>query len=183
MRAVAYIRVSTEEQVKNYSLQTQEKSIIDYCSGQDIELVRFFREEGEHAKTANRTELLKLITYCASRQNEIDVVIVTNFDRFARNAEDHLGVKATLLQVGVKLYSIQQPVDDTPAGRLAELFFAGFSQFDNEMRSLKSTQGMQRGLEMGRWTFGAAYGYNKAERKTSPSMFVVPNHSLRYFRP
>lgn len=56
MRAVIYCRVSSEEQVKNLSLPTQQKACIEYCNRQGFEVDKIFVEEGESAKTTNHTE-------------------------------------------------------------------------------------------------------------------------------
>ena len=66
MRAVIYVRVSTLDQVENYSLETQTKACRDYCRRHSIEVDRVFREEGASAKTAARPELSNLLEYCAA---------------------------------------------------------------------------------------------------------------------
>ena len=38
MKAVAYCRVSTKEQVKNTSLETQQQAICAYCESEGIEI-------------------------------------------------------------------------------------------------------------------------------------------------
>jgi DNA invertase Pin-like site-specific DNA recombinase len=62
--AVIYIRVSTKEQTENLSLATQLKACEEYCERQGFEVVARFRDEGESAKTADRTELQKLLHFC-----------------------------------------------------------------------------------------------------------------------
>ena len=52
-RAVVYTRVSTEEQVANYSLESQEESCRRHAKQNDIEVVKVFREEGASAKTVS----------------------------------------------------------------------------------------------------------------------------------
>ncbi len=86
------------------------------------------------------------------------------------------------MQHGVKLHSIDQPVDDTPAGRLVEIVFAGLAQFDNETRGERSATGMIKGLEAGRWMWAAPLGYIRNLPKTSPSLFVVEEEAehIRY---
>ena len=51
MRAVAYIRVSTEDQVDNWSLGAQRAEIARYCERQGFTLVREFADEGISART------------------------------------------------------------------------------------------------------------------------------------
>ena len=62
MKAMIYTRVSSEEQVSNLSLDVQEKTCRDYCARNGWTVEAVYREEGESAKTANRTELRRMLT-------------------------------------------------------------------------------------------------------------------------
>ena len=74
-RAVIYLRVSTEEQVDNYSLDTQEDICRKEALRRGYEIVMIFREEGRSAKTINgRPVLIQLIEYCRNRSNKIGAV-------------------------------------------------------------------------------------------------------------
>jgi len=55
VRAVIYVRVSTKERTENLSLPTQLKACEEYCERQGFKVLARFREEGESAKTADRT--------------------------------------------------------------------------------------------------------------------------------
>jgi Site-specific recombinases, DNA invertase Pin homologs len=63
IRAVIYCRVSTKEQTKNLSLSVQEKSCRDYCEREGFEVVASFIEEGESAKTIQRTKFLEMLAF------------------------------------------------------------------------------------------------------------------------
>jgi hypothetical protein len=56
-RAVIYVRVSTKEQTENLSLPTQLRACEEYCRRQGYEIVERFHEEGESAKTTDRSQL------------------------------------------------------------------------------------------------------------------------------
>jgi site-specific DNA recombinase len=178
-RAAIYCRVSTEEQTKNLSLQTQLQSCCDYCEQRDIEIARVFTEEGASAKTADaRPQFTELLSYCTARTNNIDVVLVHRFDRFARNAADHLSAKVQLKLAGVKIRSVSEATDDSAAGELAEVIFAGMAQFDNRVRAERTIAGMKATLENGRWTHGAPLGYtNAAKDSGGPSLLPDPSRS------
>ena len=62
--AVIYVRVSTKEQTQNLSLPTQIRACEEYCRREGYEVLERFKEEGESAKTTDRTELQKLLKYC-----------------------------------------------------------------------------------------------------------------------
>jgi|SRR3990167_7987969 len=66
--AVTYIRVSTKEQTENLSRATQLKACEEYCERQGFEVLARFREEGESAKTVDRTELQKLLQFCRTHK-------------------------------------------------------------------------------------------------------------------
>jgi len=60
--AVIYVRVSTKEQTENLSLPTQIRACEEYCKREGYEVLERFREEGESAKTTDRTELQNLLS-------------------------------------------------------------------------------------------------------------------------
>ncbi len=164
MRAVIYTRVSTEEQAEKASLDQQATACRDYAIRNDIEIIEpIFREEGESAKTANRTKLLELISYCRKNKGKVDYLIFYKVDRLARQASDHLAIKAALLSVGVRLRSVTEPIDDSTSGKLMETMLAGFAQFDNEVRGERSKNGMLARVEEGAWPFTAPVGYRNVK--------------------
>jgi hypothetical protein len=53
------------------------------------------------------------------------VLVVTNVDRFARDAFDHAIIRRHLAGLGVvTLRAVTQPIDETPAGKFMEGIFA-----------------------------------------------------------
>ena len=55
--AIAYTRVSSIDQVKDgNSLSTQKRIISDWAKRNNVKVLEWFVEEGESAKTANRTK-------------------------------------------------------------------------------------------------------------------------------
>ena len=158
MRAIAYTRVSTDRQAReNLSLAGQEKQIREYCAANDIELVQVFTDAGESAKTADRPELLKSLEYC--RKSSVELYIVWKLDRFSRNTADHSSMRVLLRKMGVTLRSATEPIDESPTGNLMATILSGFSQFDNEVRGQRSSEGVKRRIEEGGWPHAAPLGY------------------------
>jgi site-specific DNA recombinase len=75
-RAVIYCRVSTKDQVQNLSLPTQHKSCAEFCERNGYDVAEVFVEKGESAKTADRTELKKLLGFCSKNKGRIGAVVV-----------------------------------------------------------------------------------------------------------
>ena len=170
-RAYAYIRVSTEEQVQNYSLDSQERAIRDFCDRLGIELVHIFREEGESAKTANRTALKALREKCRfARRDGINHVIIFKTDRLARNIQDFLTISEEFANNGVTLLSPYEAFDLSAAGKLNTNMLAVIAQYDNDMRSERTITGMKEALSRGRWVWQPVLGYNKGESLDDSSL-------------
>src|SRR5438132_5076685 len=175
--AVIYVRVSTKEQTENLSLPTQLKACEEYCERQGFEVLARFREEGESAKTADRTELQKLLQYCRINKGRVQFVVVFNLTRFAREKYDHFALRAHLKSLGISLRSATEPIDDTSTGKLMEGVLAAFAQFDNDVRSERTRAGMRMALEQDRWTFIPPVGYLNAPKWTGKSLMPDPDRA------
>ena len=84
MKGIIYTRVSSDEQVKGTSLETQKDACIQYCKDKGIEVEMIFCEEGESAKTIDRKEFLSAIDYCRKNTGKIEAFVVWKLDRFSR---------------------------------------------------------------------------------------------------
>jgi len=175
--AVIYIRVSTKEQTENLSLPTQLRACEDYCHREGLDVLARFKEEGESAKTADRTELQKLLTFCRTNKGRVHFVVVFNLTRFARDKYDHFALRSLLQSLGISLRSATEPIDDTSTGKLMEGVLAAFAQFDNDVRSDRTCAGMKAALEIGRWVFLAPIGYINAPRSMGKSLLHDPGRA------
>ena len=61
---IHYYRVSSNEQVLGFSLDTQEKFCRELSQKDGYDVLKTWREEGESAKTADRTQLQLMIKFC-----------------------------------------------------------------------------------------------------------------------
>lgn len=68
--AVIYVRVSHPSQVDNFSLDTQLRACEEYCRREGLDVLERFREEGESAKTTDRTQLQRMLQYCRSHKGQ-----------------------------------------------------------------------------------------------------------------
>jgi site-specific DNA recombinase len=175
--AVIYVRVSTKEQTENLSLPTQLHACEEYCKRQGYEVLERFKEEGESAKTTDRTELQNLLKYCRTHKGKVNFVVVYNLTRFAREKYDHFALRALLKSLGISLRSATEPIDDTSTGKLMEGVLAAFAQFDNDVRSDRTRAGMRAALELGRWTFPAPLGYLNAPKWSGKSLIPDPERA------
>ena len=156
---VIYIRVSTKEQLQGGSLATQLRACMDYSERHGYEVVSIFQEEGESAKTVDRSELQRMLAYCIEHQGEVEGVVVYYVDRFSRNVEDFITLGGNLRKLGIRLLLATQEVDETPEGKMKVNIQAVFAQYDNDKRSFRTTEGMRDAAEEGKWVHQAPLGY------------------------
>jgi site-specific DNA recombinase len=175
--AVIYVRVSTKEQTENLSLPTQLRACEEYCRRQGYEILERFNEEGESAKSTDRSQLQNLLTYCRLNKGRVHFVVVFNLTRFARDKYDHFALRSHLQSLGISLRSATEPIDDTSTGKLMEGVLAAFAQFDNDCRSDRTRAGMKAALELGRWVFLAPIGYLNAPRAMGKSLMPDPERA------
>jgi DNA invertase Pin-like site-specific DNA recombinase len=171
-----YLRVSTAEQVDNFSLDTQERACLEFCMREGLEVVRIFRDEGESAKTANRPELQSMLNACAieGRRSAITAVVVFRVDRLARAVEDYAAISGALQSLGIRVRSVGEAFDDSPGGKLVENVLAAFAQFDNDARSARTIEGMKEALRHGRWVWQPPLGYLRTAGNAPMSMIIDP---------
>lgn len=156
-----YCRVSTKEQVEEgNSLSTQEKICRDYAQKHNYEIGEIFLEQGESAKTADRTELQKLLAYCADKKNCVQAVIIYKLDRLSRNTDDYSQIRLLLKRYGVEIKSTSEHFENTPVGRFMENTMANIAQFDNDVRAERCAGGMKEAMREGRYVWMAPIGYN-----------------------
>ncbi len=162
--AVTYVRVSTKEQVdEGNSLSTQQKICNEYALKNNYTIINTFVEQGESAKTANRTELQKLLAYCADKKNGVKVVIIYKLDRLSRNTDDYSQIRLLLKRYGVEIKSTSEHFENTPVGRFMENTMANIAQFDNDIRSERSAGGMRDAMRDGRYVWMATVGYKNVK--------------------
>ena len=173
-KAVIYCRVSTKEQVdEGNSLVSQERICREYASNEGYEVAEVFIEKGESAKTADRKELQRLLSFCTKKKGSVQAVIAYKVDRISRNIADYSYIRVQLKKSEVEIKSVTEFFEDTPAGRFMENIIANVGQFDNEVRTERCVGGMKEAVQEGRYVWKAPLGYNnvKLENKST----IAPN--------
>ena len=158
--AVIYIRVSSEEQVENYSLSTQEDICIKEATRRKLEVIQTFREEGKSAKTIQgRPALIQMLEYCRKHKKDVAAVIVYRLDRISRQTADYLIIRKKLAESIVNLVSATEPTGNSPTEKFVETMLAGFAQMDNDVRGERSKNGLRARFLSGLPTSFAPLGY------------------------
>jgi site-specific DNA recombinase len=86
LRAAAYIRVSSEEQLEGHSLDAQRRAIEQACAERGWQIVAWYADEGVSAHTddiAKRPAFHQMVE--DAQRHRFDAVVVHKLDRFARS--------------------------------------------------------------------------------------------------
>ena len=160
-KAYGYARVSTPEQVADHnSLDNQCKRIEEYAKRNNIEIVDWFIEEGESAKTAARTKLHEMLEECRKNKGNIDHVIVYNVSRISRNLNSFMNdIGSRLSTYGITLRSTMEVIDETPQGKLMLNIALSIHQFDNDIKAQTAHDNMSEVALKGWWITRAPIGY------------------------
>jgi len=135
--AIGYTRVSADRQAEHgASLEVQETKIRAACEAWDYELAELIVETGSGKSISGRpgaTRLLELV-----RARTVDVLVIHNLDRLARNLRDLLRLLDLLEKRSVALVSVTQGLNTgSPAGRLGIKTLGLFAEFEREMISAR----------------------------------------------
>lgn len=150
---VGYQRVSTEEQVSNYSLANQTDYIKKTAQEQNYQLLKIFSDGGYSAKDTNRPGLKEMLSYCKDNRDRVNACVIYKIDRLSRNTADYFTIRTFLKKYGIKVVSCTEPIEDDAPGEFTETLFAAVARFDNAIKSQRTLDGMKKRLESG-WCLG-----------------------------
>ena len=115
MRAVAYARVSKEEQAHGYSIEGQLETTRSHALKHGWEVVDTYVDPGYSARTDDRPAFKKMIS--EAKAGHMDVILVLRGDRFVRNRAHSAMYKQLLREVSVRVVSVTEPIEEgTPSG-------------------------------------------------------------------
>ncbi|SHE25553.1 site-specific recombinases active site [Actinomyces glycerinitolerans] len=163
-RAVSYIRVSTREQAERagteegFSIPAQREANKRKAASMGALVVKEFVDRGESARSANRPELQKMLTYLRQTPG-IDYVIVHKLDRLARNRADDVEINKVFDDTGVRLVSTSENIDQTPGGILLHGIMSSIAEFYSRNLSNEVLKGMGEKARNGGTIGKAPLGY------------------------
>lgn len=170
MRYAAYVRISSEEQIGNYSLDAQKRAIEAWVVANGGIVSQVYSDE-HTGRTADRPAFKRLRR--DARQRKFDAVIVHKFDRFARNRTDALAIKSLLRHdYGIKVFSVSEPSEDSDGamGALIEGIMESVADWYSQNLSAETAKGKKERSHQGKHNNRAPFGMKK-----STDLVLVPN--------
>jgi DNA invertase Pin-like site-specific DNA recombinase len=161
LRAVGYIRVSTEEQARDgVSLEAQSERLKGYAGLYGITLVSVLADRGASAKTLVRPGLAEALLMLDSRQ--ADALLVAKLDRLTRSVRD-LGELLERYFSRHILLSVNDSIDTrTAAGRLTLNVLMSVAQWEREAIVERTKEAMAHKRTKGERLGQIPYGWHLA---------------------
>lgn len=165
MRYVGYVRISSEDQVGNFSLDAQKRAIEKYVHDQGGVLIRFYVEEAKSATNDDRPAFQEMRR--DGRHQLFDALVVHKFDRLARNRENALAIKSLLRRdFGIKVFSVTEPSEDSdgPIGALMEGIMESVADWYSRNLATEVKKGKYERAQQGLHNNQAPFGYDKNDK-------------------
>jgi site-specific DNA recombinase len=170
--AIAYVRVSSDKQKDNESPATQRKKVAEYAEANNIEIIRWFEDIAQSAKTANRKELKNLLHFTLTHRGKIDHLIVYKMSRASRDAPTfYADIMSILRPKGITIRSATESFDDSPGGKFMQLLHLGMAEFDNGIKSEYTKDVMQQLALQGYYQHPPVVGYEVCKIKNSEGKY------------
>lgn len=161
MIVVGYVRVSTEHQLDNYSIDEQTERLKAYCRAKGWILAKIYTDGGFSGGNTNRPALQQMLLDI--RNNHIDSVIVYKLDRLSRSQKDTLRlIEDEFLSNHTDFISISENFDtSTPFGRAMIGILSVFAQLEKDQITERLSMGRMARSKSGLFHGGShpPFGY------------------------
>jgi site-specific DNA recombinase len=158
--AAIYIRVSTEDQARHgYSLASQVEACRNKAYALGAKQILQFGDEGVSGALLERPGLSSLRE--ALRTGGIDLVVVMDPDRLARNLSHQLLITEEIEKARVQLDFVNFEWRNTAEGQLFYAVRGAIAQFEKEKIKERTSRGRQQKAKSGKLPLGfKPYGYD-----------------------
>src|SRR5580704_5261831 len=177
MKAIGYVRVSTERQAdRGVSLDAQAEKIRAMSVVHNAELIDIIVDGGESAKSLQRPGMERLLTLVDGKK--VQSVIVAKLDRLTRSVKDLCELLERFERRGVALISVAESLDTgSAAGRLVLNIMTAVSQWEREAIGERTRDALSHkrsnGERVGNIQFGYRLGADGKHVEPDPSEQAV----------
>jgi site-specific DNA recombinase len=174
MTVAMYARVSTDEQQKNQSIETQREFGRHFCERHELTVFRIYSDDGVSGTIPldQRPEASQMLR--DARLGKFDELLVYRLDRLGRETILALNAVADLKKLGVRVRSMTENDDPSNAdGKMMMEIISIFAAHEHSVIRERSVAGTNRVAATGAWLGGIVpYGYRKTGAKATGRLVV-----------
>lgn len=171
----AYIRVSTDGQTgeDKFGLEVQREQIVEYCQKNDMNILRWFSDEGESG--AKERPGFDEIVYGEISNPPFEAVVVAKSDRVARDIEVYYYYKMLLRKKDIALVSIAEDFGKFGVfSDMLESFTLCVAKMERENINKRTSAGRIIKASKGGYSGGRTpFGYKTDNRK----LVIIPHEA------
>lgn len=162
VRAAIYSRVSTEEQKRGWSLESQYEDNRAYCAERGYEVVRVLEDVGSGA-SFDRPAFAQLMR-CA-KKGRIDRIVIWRMDRFGRDPPWTMLISRDLEDRGIPIETVANGVrGESPESWLYRYMQFGIDRYESLKTAERCQTGRETAAQNGQWPGGRTpYGLEMDE--------------------
>jgi DNA invertase Pin-like site-specific DNA recombinase len=170
MKAVTYVRVSTDEQAtEGVSLEAQQAKLAAWANLNDAEIIGSYSDAGISGCREDRPGLNQAIAHAC---REGAVVVVYSLSRLSRSTTLTIKLADELAKNGADLVSITEKIDTTTAaGRMVFRLLSSLAEFERDQIAERTTAALAHKKAKGERTGSVPFGYDLADNGIN----LVPN--------
>lgn len=182
MKAIGYVRVSTEEQAREgISLENQKAKIQAYCRLHDMFLADIIEDAGKSGKDLNREGVQAIIERVKGHQ--INAVIVYKLDRLSRRVLDTLNLIELMKRHKVVFHSITDNIDTkTAMGKFFLNIMASLAQMERDLISERTKDALRHKISRNERAGQIPYGWTLANDGKTLVMNIEEQKTIRFIK-
>lgn len=162
MKAIGYVRVSTEEQAKEgVSIANQIGRIKSYCNYKSYELIEIIKDEGiSGGKNKDREGFVNLLNYID--QNGFDAIVLYSLERVSRDMLTLLCLEKLLNEYNIELHTVEGEIDtSTPDGFMSFAMRSFLGEMERRQVKYRTKKAMEYKKQKGKVVGQVPYGYKR----------------------
>lgn len=168
LKAVLYLRVSSEDQAKKYSLSSQKKELTALAKKRSYKVVEIYDEGGISGESlVTRPQMLQLLE--DAEIGNFSYLLITALDRISRDMKDSLYIRSKLQDAGVTIITPSQEFShDSIDHDFTANLFGSMADYERKLILERCQQGRIEKRAKGGWLGGTppiGYIYHPAQKK------------------
>jgi site-specific DNA recombinase len=165
---VVYLRVSSDEQRENRTIESQRVEVLRYCKLHGIKIDKVYEDDGVSGTIPLHKRPYGGFLMADVAAGRIEEIYIWKIDRLGRNLRDFLNLWHKLERCGVFTEAIMQPVGKGPQGRAMRNMIAVWAELERENTLENTWRGLKSKAAQDGWTGGLVpFGYRKEGEKRS----------------
>lgn len=159
-KAVAYVRVSSEAQVRRgQGAESQAARCAEYARMKGYEIIRVFEDKAVSGSMVDRPGMKAMLAFIRKNRSDHLRVVIDDISRLARGLEAHLTLRTAISSAGGVLESPSIEFGEDSDSQLIEHLLASVSQHARVKNAEQTRNRMEARIRQGYWPFLGCIGY------------------------